>query len=83
MSNFHPLEVVGRGSETQLQMGENYVPIQNRGTFLWEFIYKTLLESVIFQLHDRMLSDCSKQALKSYGHFSDLGVEIALSHRNV
>ena len=23
MSNFHPLEVVGRGSETQLQMGEN------------------------------------------------------------
>ena len=23
MSNFNPLEVVGRGSETQLQMGEN------------------------------------------------------------
>ena len=23
MSNFHPLEVVGRGSDTQLQMGEN------------------------------------------------------------
>ena len=23
VSNFHPLEVVGRGSETQLQMGEN------------------------------------------------------------
>ena len=23
MSNFHPLEVVGRGSETQLQLGEN------------------------------------------------------------
>ena len=23
MSNFHPLEVVDRGSETQLQMGEN------------------------------------------------------------
>ena len=22
-SNFHPLEVVGRGSETQLQVGEN------------------------------------------------------------
>ena len=22
MSNFHPLEVVGRGSETQLQVGE-------------------------------------------------------------
>ena len=23
MSNFHPLEVVDRGSETQLQVGEN------------------------------------------------------------
>ena len=23
MNNFHPLEVVGRGSETQLQVGEN------------------------------------------------------------
>ena len=23
MSDFHPLEVVGRGSETQLQVGEN------------------------------------------------------------
>ena len=23
MSNFHPLEVVGRGSETKLQVGEN------------------------------------------------------------
>ena len=24
MSNFHPLEVVGRNSEIQLQVGENY-----------------------------------------------------------
>ena len=24
MSNFHPLEVVGRGSETQIQVGENF-----------------------------------------------------------
>ena len=23
MSNFHPLEIVGRGSETQLHVGEN------------------------------------------------------------
>ena len=23
MSNFHPLEVVGRGGETQIQLGEN------------------------------------------------------------
>ena len=25
MNIFHPLEVVGRGSETQLQVGENYI----------------------------------------------------------
>ena len=25
MGNFHPLEVVGRGSETQPQVGENYM----------------------------------------------------------
>ena len=25
MINFHPLEVVGRGSETQLQVGENFI----------------------------------------------------------
>ena len=24
MSSFHPLEVVGRGSETKLQVGENF-----------------------------------------------------------
>ena len=24
MSNLHPLEVVGRGSETQLQIGEDF-----------------------------------------------------------
>ena len=24
MSDFHPFEVVGRGSETQLQVGENF-----------------------------------------------------------
>ena len=27
--NFHPLEVVDRGSETQLQMGENYTYLFN------------------------------------------------------
>ena len=30
MSNFHPLEVVGRGSETQLQVGENLNSIIQR-----------------------------------------------------
>ena len=32
MSNFHPLEVVCRGSETQLQVGENLNMITNRAT---------------------------------------------------
>ena len=33
MSNFQPLEVVGRGSETQLQVGENLnkLPKQDKG----------------------------------------------------
>ena len=28
MSNFHPFEVVGRGSETQLQTGENKITLR-------------------------------------------------------
>ena len=65
-------------------------PVKNRGTFLWTVISKTwhriirseidLLESVTFQLHDRMLSSSSAQSSKMYGHISDLGVKIALSH---
>ena len=31
MSIFHPLEVVGRGSETQLQVGENVNKVTWRG----------------------------------------------------
>ena len=33
MHNFHPFEVVGRGSETQLQVGENLnkLPQQDNG----------------------------------------------------
>ena len=33
MSSFHPLEVVGRGSETQLQVDENLIKLakQDRG----------------------------------------------------
>ena len=30
MSNFHPLEVVGRGSEAQFQVGENLNYLFNR-----------------------------------------------------
>ena len=31
MSNFHPLEVVGRGSQTQLKMGENIITLAGKG----------------------------------------------------
>ena len=56
--------------------------IQNRGTFLWMVIIG-LLKSAAFQLvQDHMLSSISAQSLKRYGHFSDHGVEIALSHRH-
>ena len=41
------------------------------------------LESVTFQFHARMLSSEVAQSLKRYGHFSDLGIETALSHRHV
>ena len=34
MSNFKPLEVVGRGSETQLQVGENVKPDNLAGKWL-------------------------------------------------
>ena len=40
------------------------------------------MESVTYQFHARMLSLEVAQSLKSYGHFSSLGVVIALSHRN-
>ena len=45
MSNFHPLEVVGRGSETQLQVGEklNYFFI-TMGEFSVTVIYCTLVD---------------------------------------
>ena len=66
--------------------------VQNRGTFHWTVIGKyqgvirskiVFLESVIFQSNAHMLSSEVAQSLKSYGHFSDLGVGIALSHRHV
>ena len=41
------------------------------------------LESVTFQFHARMLISEVAQSLKRYGYFSDLEVEIALSHRHV
>ena len=42
-----------------------------------------LLESVTFKLQDRMSNSFSAQSLKSYGHFSDIEVEIPLSHHHV
>ena len=44
---------------------------------------KGLLESPAFTLLHRMLSSFVATPLKSYLHFSDLGVEIALGHRHV
>ena len=43
MSNFHPLEVVGRGSETQLQVGENLNDLMQRfkGYLLKLFIFRS------------------------------------------
>ena len=41
------------------------------------------LESETIQLNARMLSSEVAQSLNSYGHFSELGVEIALSHPHV
>ena len=32
MSNFHPLEVVGRGSDSQLQVGENLDKLTQQDT---------------------------------------------------
>ena len=68
-------------------------PVKNRGIFFRRVISNTcpwiirskivFLESVTFQLHARMLSSEVAQSLKSYGHFSVLGVGIALSHRHV
>ena len=46
-------------------------------------VKNSFLESVIFQLYARILSSEVAQSLKNYGHFSDLGVGIALSHRHV
>ena len=39
MSNFQPLEIVGRGSETQLQVGEN---IAGKGLMYFCTIHLTL-----------------------------------------
>ena len=41
------------------------------------------LESVTFQFHAHILSSEVVQSLKSNGIFSELGAEIALSHRHV
>ena len=49
--------------------------------------YRWIIRSEVvffsFQFHARMLSSEVSQSLKSYEHFSGLGVGISLSHRNV
>ena len=48
VSSFHPLEVVGRGSETQLQMGENLNYSTNAGlTFLPIYLSLNLTNSLL------------------------------------
>ena len=42
MSNFHPFEVVGRGSETQLQMGENLNDLIQQDKWLKHWISSKL-----------------------------------------
>ena len=80
---------VGPSSTTPAQYQPQTDRVQIRGTFLRSVISgnnqaeSSLLESATFQFHARMLSSEVAQSLKSYGHFSDLGVEIALSHRHV
>ena len=37
MSNFRPLEIVGRGSETRLQVGENLNNMGSKG-LIWNLI---------------------------------------------
>ena len=39
MSNFHPLEVVGRGSEAQLQVGEIFIEITQQVMGKLKIIY--------------------------------------------
>ena len=48
MSNFHPLEVVGRGSETQLQAGENL-------NYYWLILYIKVLKWAGFNLTLQLL----------------------------
>ena len=41
------------------------------------------LESVTFQFHARNAQLTGRTVIKKFGHFSDLGDEISLSHRHV
>ena len=52
MSNFQPLEVVGRGSETQLQVAENL----SKSTGLNEFDYQKGYQMRIIFFHPYILS---------------------------
>ena len=40
LCNFHPFEVVGRGSETQLQVGEFFFKIAGSGLMNLGFYFK-------------------------------------------
>ena len=48
MSNFHTLEVVGRGSETQLQVSENYPDLTKWSSTLFQIL---LIDVTIYLQH--------------------------------
>ena len=52
MSNFLPVDAVGRGSETQLQLGEklSYLIWRFKGLVFWSFLYETVGHKFVFQI---------------------------------
>ena len=57
ISNFHLLEVVGRGSETQLQGGENFNYLICTSTT--STVYPIIFLSSLISLHFLLGFDCS------------------------
>ena len=61
MSNFQPLKVVGRGSETQLQMGENLNKLkQLRGMIsilIFSFVMKYFIPQIMILFFSEFLND--------------------------
>ena len=89
--NVHSMWCISRPNVAETKFETEWFALkQTRGRCLWTVISKIwpwlvmskigLLESVTFQLQDRMVSLYSAQSLKSYGQFPHLAVEIAIGH---